>query len=176
MSANGYGSPWSEKAVADLTQLWAEGLSCKQIGLKLGFTRNAIVGKVQRLDLPTPEGKKAVIRKGRAIGPYKKKSTANTGQHHLITRIVKANGNSNEMKVTQSITSAQYKLRCVEIVPLNLTLADLPADGCHYIPGDDLLYCGHPIKAGSSYCVPHHFLVWVPPRVLTDKAPWREVA
>lgn len=160
-------SPWSERAVVDLTLMWADGLTCKQIGLKLGFTRNAIVGKVQRLKLPVPEGKKAVIRKGRAVGPYKKKSTANTGQHHLITRIVKANGNSNEMKVTQSITSAQYKLRCVE-VKCTVPFADVT--GCRYTDGDGpFLFCDGPQQAGSSYCTPHFHLTRQEPKPFLDK-------
>lgn len=79
MSANGYGSPWSEKAVADLTQLWASGFSCSQIGVQLGLTRNAVVGKVHRLDLPQPEGKKQA---NRPTGiQYKKRAVAETILH-----------------------------------------------------------------------------------------------
>lgn len=168
-------SPWSEDRVADLTRLWAEGLSCSQIGNQLGFTRNAIVGKIQRLNLPTPEGKKATVRKEKTIRPRIKRSSAT--HKYTMTRLVRG-GNYRPDSAHQFtvIQTAEFKLRCVEIEPLNFTLADLPANGCHYIPGDDLLYCGHPIKDGSSYCVPHHFLVWEKPRVLTDRVFRREVA
>lgn len=68
------------------------------------------------------------------------------------------------------VSASAERLRCVEIVPLNLTLAELPDDGCHYIAGDDHLYCGHPKQDKSSYCTPHHHLVWVKPIVSPPKA------
>jgi GcrA cell cycle regulator len=159
--SNGKNSPWSDQAVADLTRLWAEGLSCKEVGEQLGFTRNAIVGKIQRLKLPTPEGKRVIERKARE--PKAKKSTVT--HQYTLSRLQRGGNNridsGSKLLIVETL---EFKLRCVEIVPLNLTLADLPANGCHYIAGDDLLYCGHPVKEGSSYCTPHHHLVWVPPR------------
>lgn len=46
-------SPWTEKRTALLQKLWAEGPSCSQIAHKLGcgLTRNAVIGKVTRLNL-----------------------------------------------------------------------------------------------------------------------------
>lgn len=160
-------SPWHEERVADLTRLWAEGLSCQKIGDLMGFTRNAIVGKVQRLNLPTPEGKRPTVRKEKT--PRIRRTTAT--QQYTLTRLVPGGNNRlDSARQFATIRTAAFKLRCVEVTPLNLTLADLPANGCHYIPGDDLLYCGHPIKDGSSYCAPHHFLVWEKPRVSQPKA------
>lgn len=52
----------------------------------------------------------------------------------------------------------------LECVSLNIPLADLPENGCRYIEGDDLLYCGHVRQANSSYCPHHHAIVWVQPR------------
>src|ERR1700733_5426973 len=44
---------WTEDRVNTLKQLWAEGLSASQIAgrLGLGVTRNAVIGKVHRLNL-----------------------------------------------------------------------------------------------------------------------------
>lgn len=131
------------------------------------YSRNSAIGRASRLGLTSkkpPHLIGDVIRKPRA-----KKSTANTGQHHIVTRIVSANSFGG-LRVQQSTAREEYKLRCVEIVPLNLTLADLPDNGCRYIPGDDLLYCGHPIKEGSSYCTPHHFLCWAPAKPSLPRA------
>ncbi len=126
---------------------------------KTNYSRNSAIGRASRLGLTSkkpPHLIGDVVRK-----PHAKKSTANTGQHHVVTRIVSANSFGG-LRVQQSIATEEYKLRCVEIVPLNLTLADLPDNGCHYIAGSDLLYCGHPVRDGSSFCTPHHFLCWVP--------------
>ena len=45
-------SVWDEERLGQLTKLWAEGLSITQIGLRIGVSRNAVVGKVHRMGLP----------------------------------------------------------------------------------------------------------------------------
>ena len=43
---------WTDERVAQLTKLWADGLSASQIAAELGgITRNAVIGKVHRLGL-----------------------------------------------------------------------------------------------------------------------------
>ena len=42
---------WTVERVEELTKLWATGLSASEIGRRLGITKNAVVGKVRRLDL-----------------------------------------------------------------------------------------------------------------------------
>jgi GcrA cell cycle regulator len=43
---------WTEETIARLRALWAEGHSTAEIGRRLGVSKNAIVGKAHRLDLP----------------------------------------------------------------------------------------------------------------------------
>lgn len=52
-------SPWTPELDARLRAYWSEGLSCSQIGVALGVTRNAAIGRAHRLGLPTrsPGGK-----------------------------------------------------------------------------------------------------------------------
>ena len=55
------------------------------------------------------------------------------------------------------------KLRCVGITPRLLCLVDLEAGDCRYPYGGDrdgeaITFCGHPRRAGSSYCMPHFHL------------------
>lgn len=45
-------SVWTDERLEQLKALWGEGLSITQIGLKLGVSRNAVVGKVHRMGLP----------------------------------------------------------------------------------------------------------------------------
>ena len=42
---------WTEARVAELAQLWKDGLSAGQIAVRLGATRNAVLGKLKRLKL-----------------------------------------------------------------------------------------------------------------------------
>ena len=43
---------WNESTVARLRVFWAEGLSAAKIGKQLNISKNAIVGKAHRLNLP----------------------------------------------------------------------------------------------------------------------------
>jgi GcrA cell cycle regulator len=43
---------WAEETIRRLRDLWDEGLSTADIGRRLGLTKNAVVGKAHRLDLP----------------------------------------------------------------------------------------------------------------------------
>lgn len=43
---------WTEEAISTLRVLWAEGLSTAEIGRRMGISKNAVVGKAHRLNLP----------------------------------------------------------------------------------------------------------------------------
>ena len=43
---------WSGSMISTLRALWDKGLSASQIGLRMGVTKNGIVGKSHRLGLP----------------------------------------------------------------------------------------------------------------------------
>jgi GcrA cell cycle regulator len=46
---------WSEETVAQLSALWADGLSTAEIGRRIGISQNAVVGKAHRIGLtPRP--------------------------------------------------------------------------------------------------------------------------
>lgn len=57
-------SVWTPEREMLLRALWADGLSATQIGIRTGFTRNAIISKVRRLGLPYRDPRK--IRTSRA--------------------------------------------------------------------------------------------------------------
>jgi GcrA cell cycle regulator len=43
---------WTEDVIVRLRALWAEGHSTAEIGRRLGVSKNAVVGKAHRLELP----------------------------------------------------------------------------------------------------------------------------
>jgi GcrA cell cycle regulator len=43
---------WSDETIVRLRSLWDEGHSTAEIGRRLGVSKNAVVGKAHRLDLP----------------------------------------------------------------------------------------------------------------------------
>ena len=44
---------WTDETIAKLRTLWAEGLSTAEIGRRLNISKNAVVGKAHRLNLPS---------------------------------------------------------------------------------------------------------------------------
>jgi len=43
---------WTDDTIGELRRLWSEGHSTAEIGRRMGITKNAVVGKAHRLDLP----------------------------------------------------------------------------------------------------------------------------
>ena len=43
---------WTDEAISRLRTLWEEGLSTAEIGRRLNISKNAVVGKAHRLNLP----------------------------------------------------------------------------------------------------------------------------
>ena len=43
---------WADDTIIRLRELWSEGHSTAEIGRRLGVSKNAVVGKAHRLDLP----------------------------------------------------------------------------------------------------------------------------
>lgn len=162
-------SIWTDEKIAELTRLWDERLSAYIIAEKLGVTRNAVIGKVWRLGLQNPDGEKtrklrkdAVERKPR-VKKVKLKPRINFVRESV--RAVRANGNSDAMRLIKSVATDHPDLRCVEIDPLLLSLEDLKRGECRYPYGDGpFLFCGHSATEGSSYCAPHKQLTSEPPR------------
>ena len=60
-------SVWTEERLEALKELWAQGLSITQIGLKLGLSRNAVVGKVHRMGLPKRQS--PIVRSNKPKAP-----------------------------------------------------------------------------------------------------------
>jgi len=135
--------------------------------LNCGFTRNAICGRIHRLGI-SPPGKPPKISKPRAP------RTTTVTHKHVIERLVRAvNNNIYTDRRFSAVETAEYKLRCVEIIPRNISVLELEANDCRYPYGGDdqqITFCGHPKMAGSSYCCPHFHLTRRPPPPLKPLA------
>jgi len=72
-------SVWTEALTADLIRLWDHGYSCSQIGAIIGVTRNAVIGKAHRLELPSRA--ENVNSQKRAIDPLPPETPRASTQH-----------------------------------------------------------------------------------------------
>ena len=141
---------WTPDDVKRITELWAEGHSASEIGATMGFTRNAIIGKSHRLQLPPRATKVRAAYDSKKGGKPKRKYGPKT------PRVV----------VTKPVRPLPRKI--AEPEPLNVSIMDLEPRQCRWIEGVGThLHCGHSTYDGSSYCEHHYARVYEPrkPRV-----------
>ncbi len=136
---------WTDYRIAELRKLYDKGLSCSMIACEMGagLSRNAIIGKVHRLKLEVRgQGKHQRSEVGSRSAPRgAARATPFRPSHAVIEEAKRA------------------KLRCVEIIPLHLSLMDLERDDCRWCYGDSpFTFCGHPKMEGGAYCAPHFYL------------------
>jgi GcrA cell cycle regulator len=161
-------SPWTAELKELVRALWPDHSATMIANIikrdhGITFSRNAVIGVGHRMGLMV-SGATTRIRVPR------QKPVQRKPKLHVV-----ANG-SGGYRLQETVTGELPLLRCIELPPLNLSLADLPENGCRYIAGDDSLYCGHVRRDGSSYCEPHHRLVWLPAKPHKPSAMRRHAA
>ncbi len=79
---------WSEDTIGRLRALWDEGHSTAEIGRRLGVSKNAVVGKAHRLDLPA---RPSPIRRD-GSGPARRNRTPRRVAGPTLPPLVSAHG------------------------------------------------------------------------------------
>ena len=171
---------WTDERVALLTKLWGEGLSASQIAGRLshGVTRNAVIGKVHRLNLA---GRAATApRTTGAEGRPRKTEPSRPGQtpppqaRPLSQPSMPRMGNT-ALKQQPRMETAPRPLALPEPKPLRLvdkakdgriTILHLTEKTCKWPIGDpgheDFCFCGHNPREGAPYCEYHARLAYQP--------------
>ena len=156
---------WPPEHSAALRDLRARGMSYADITktinvrFKTSYTRNATLGRAQRLGLGAPIEGEPPCRERRVSEPPR----VEPGSNRLPE--VEAAAWTNPFHVPKLFVSNKKvpPLRCVEITPRHCAVTELEADSCRYPYGGDaesepITFCGHPRRPGSSYCTPHFHL------------------
>ena len=162
---------WTDERVEKLKQLWADGLSASQIAAQLGgISRNAVIGKVHRLNLPgrAKSGGASTSRTKRASTGPRASSFANRSG---ATRTVMRSSGATALK-PQIIADAVEDLdtRVIEdiVVPISrrLPLTELTEKTCKWPLGDplqeDFHFCGNDCSDSGPYCGYHAKLAFQP--------------
>ncbi len=151
---------WTDERVEQLKTLHAQGVSSSRIAAQMGAqSRNAIIGKVHRMGLPSPYWANRPVKEPRPPRVPKNRGA----EHHMRTRIIEGGCGSVRVVRMPRLTADQYKFRCVGIV-CETTIIDVT--GCRF-PGEGNgphLFCNGPQRQGSSYCVAHHDVAYTPTR------------
>jgi GcrA cell cycle regulator len=157
-----------------LKKLWTEGLSASQIAGRLGagVTRNAVIGKVHRLNL---SGRAQQPRSTQPRAPRKQREPSLAGGRPGGGRPGMPTAGSTALK---HVLRAEMQPRPMALPePKPLRLVDLPQGGrvtilhlsdktCKWPIGDpgseDFCFCGHGPRDGSPYCEYHARLAYQP--------------
>ena len=135
---------WTEEEEWELRKLWIGGFSASQISksLNCGYSRNAVIGKIHRLNLPP---RIDIPRLGRPRGEQKPR----------IERILGMSGPRKLKQVPFSDDASDLK------IPVEQRRATLELDSkcCHWPVGDprkpDFFFCGAPKARKVPYCPTH---------------------
>lgn len=152
-------SIWSEDRVTEVARLYEAGKSAAETAAHINntfgisVTRNAVIGIWNRRGLT---GTRQIIKR-----EPRQRRKHDGGAMRRRVRIVRANGNSDAMKVFDFEAGGLREVRAADVIPLHLNLADLEAGQCRYPYGDGpFTFCGCEAMRGKPYCAPHHSLTW----------------
>ena len=153
---------WNDETIARIRALWSEGHSTAEIGRRMGISKNAVVGKAHRLNLPA---RPSPIRRG-------------TGEKRATTRSPIRRVTGPTLPALQSVqrpvpsaTPAPAGLMPVSKPPV--MLRPVPAQprpsgrisACCWPLGDpgtpDFHFCGDPTMPAKPYCEEHAALAYV---------------
>jgi len=161
---------WTDERVATLTKMWKDGRSAAEIAKELGgVTRNAVIGKANRLGLsgrtttstakkkkaePKKTGKAATTKQKKAAPKKKqdkKKPKASAAQQKIITEAIK-----------------QAAAEADQVLAEGIGLLDLTEKLCKWPIGDpqenDFHFCGQGSLPNLPYCEEHAALAYQTPR------------
>ncbi len=102
---------WTEETIARLRELWEQGLSTAEIGRTLGFTKNAVVGKAHRLQLPA---RPSPIRQKKAAGS---ESTGTAEVQPAATPAVEEKKDVQVAAVAETPAAVTPEAKAVEAAP-----------------------------------------------------------
>lgn len=144
---------WSSATIAKLKLLFERGLSTAEIGKRLGFTKNAIVGKINRLKLNT----RAVKSKAGAKAVKKKVAVKKAAVKKAVKSVRPAR--SQKVKKDRKKTAAESKHKIERIIQHSAALMSLRADQCRWPLGDpdsdNFRFCAEKCLVGKPYCFEH---------------------
>lgn len=173
---------WDSATLKKLKALTGRGLSTAEIGKRLGMSKNAIVGKLNRMGwnataVDTKVVKKTVVKKTVAakVAPKKapakpiaKKVAAKPVVKEVVAKTIskseiknqttKCRGAKSEIVKTKTVSGKNLAMH-QRIIQHSMSMAGLKANQCRWPIGDpdseNFHFCGATVFAGKPYCYEH---------------------
>ena len=136
-------TPWSEARTKELIKLWATSISAREIGAILGVSRDAAIGKANRMGL---------ARRANGHGNSDMRAAERAERHRHRQRMRKV---AERPAATVAPCADGVSLLCTD----GVSLFDISSDQCRWplnitYPIDKFRFCGTPTDGGS-YCAYH---------------------
>ena len=141
---------WTDERIALLRSHFEAGLSCRQIAADIGVSRNAVIGKLSRLNLT----------RGRMVGERQdSRSRPAKGRR-------RKGSPRQQYQILKSVFAGPRQ--AIEEEPINgehhCSLLELSEQRCRWpisTPGhEDFCFCGSPPVNGMPYCAGHTRLAY----------------
>jgi GcrA cell cycle regulator len=146
---------WTEETIVCLRTLWDEGHSTAEIGRRLGITKNAVVGKAHRLNLPA---RPSPIRRS-------------TGEARSVRRSVPRRANVSTLPVLPTMAPAQRVAEAIKAVPILRAVPSVShrsvgrVVACCWPIGEpgtaSFRFCSDSALVGKPYCGEHAAIAYV---------------
>ncbi|MGN0929505.1 MAG: GcrA family cell cycle regulator [Alphaproteobacteria bacterium] len=156
-------SNWTDKKIEKLKKLWEKGLSTAEIGKKLDFSKNAIVGKVHRLGLsnrtsPIKSSPKTVKKNTEILSETKTKNTSKNVAKSIDNSQKTAKKEPSRVVKNESVKVSKVSLKNKKTTA-GLSLLELTSDLCCWpiddINSENFHFCGKKVFKNKPYCLEH---------------------
>ena len=159
------GGPWTDARVAQLTELWLDGVSARLIAKQMDLSKNAVIGKAHRLELPN---RPSPIVYSDKTSPKKESLTA-------TTKPAKATVRKPSPHPVMHLAHPNSKTGTARgIATFPRVALDARIRGCQWIAGepsaDDACKCGAAVGETRIYCPEHEI------KARRTKLAWGEAA
>ena len=102
---------WTDNTIRELRQLWSEGHSTAEIGRRMGITKNAVVGKAHRIDLPA---RPSPIRTGSAPRPPRRQPVPRLADTVPLSCLVDANIQAPLEHIAPTVAPVRRRTACTQ--------------------------------------------------------------
>ena len=157
-------SNWAPEHSDALREFIAKGLSFSEAAQAINsrfntsYSRSAALGRARRLGVKPEDRRKPSM----PVEPAQRAEPA--GPRDIAEPRVRDFGKPALLWPVPVFRAIKpVKLRCAAVEPRHLSLIELERGDCRYPyggdeEGEEITFCGHPRRPGSSYCTPHFHL------------------
>jgi GcrA cell cycle regulator len=143
---------WTDERIELLKSCFAAGLSCRQIAGEIGVSRNAVIGKLSRLNLARADGREARRSTRQDAANGRRPKTEPRRQYQVLKAVY---GEPRPAAADEPIHSAH----CCSLLELSEQRCRWPIS----TPGaEDFRFCGNTPFQGLPYCAGHTRLAYRP--------------